>query len=206
MKYKIHSILTGQIPNDADFVDVIRQFPDIYNESTKPLAHLERGKATQLEFRIIGEMRTSAARSSYLKSAEKIAEVLGKPGEDAGDGAAVDPPLPEGSEMDSRVAHSLTEFDKLERPTDDQIPDQDIVEEMEVDGDDGSPGSMSVEEEDPDESSDGDGAGSSDDASGEEADVAEQDEEEEEKVSGDIDIDEDEDNMTGVEEAEEAEE
>ena len=209
MKYKIHSILTGQIPNDADFLDVIRRFPDIYNESTKHMAHLERGKATQLEFRIIGEMRTSAARSSYLRSAEKRAEVLGKPGEDAGDAAAVDPSLPEGSAMDSRVARSIAEFDKLERPGDDQIPDQDMVEEMDIDGDEGSPGSMS-DEEDPDVFSDGEGAGSSDGASGEEADGAEQDDEgedeDEEKMTGDIDIEEDGGEMTGIEEAEEVEE
>ena len=174
MKFKIHSILNGQIPNDADYLNVVKLFPDDYNEHTRESAHLARGKGTPLEFRLLGEIRTTAARHSYGKKAnpEDLQRRLHGPTEANGgstpDAASMDPSLPKAPEIDPRVTMSLEEFDKVERAAmfhsrsqhpangdaDSSSSEPDGGEDMEsgVDGEDvRSKGSTSAEDDDDEE-------------------------------------------------------
>ena len=169
MKYKVQSILRGETPNEADFVNVLSRFPDIYDDETKGTAHLERGKATPLEFRILSDMRTTAARHAYTRNAEKRVAELPRPTRKKEKGrVAVEASLPHG-EMDERVVQSIAELDRLERVADGRTPGQDDEYEMDVDEDEDPPSSVPDEDNDPGNSNDGgdiqnDGSGSGQDA------------------------------------------
>ena len=195
----------GKIPNDADFVNVISHFPDIYDDNTKQTAHLGRGKATLVEYRIIGDMRTTAARHSYASNIGKDSAGLGLSGEvsDSGrqapEAASIDPSLLSGSELDSRVAHSVAEFENVERANTSQTPIQDSMDVMDVDEEEGSLGSVSDEDEDPENLDDGEGAQSRESSDDEEADMAGGDDDE---GLGGVDVDEDEVEISVEEEAE----
>ena len=158
MKYKIQSILRSETLNDADFVNVLSCFPDIYDDETRGTAHLERGKATPFEFRILSDMRTTAARHAYMKNAEKRVSELPIKGAGKEKGTKKTTSLPSGSEMDSRVAHSIAEFDKLERGANNDTLAPGNEDEMDVDDDEDPPSSVPDGEDDPEDSSDGEGA------------------------------------------------
>ena len=204
MKNKMHSILTGEIPNDAVFLNVISRFPDVYDQTTKRTAHLERGKATSLEYRIISEMRTTAARHEYGRNYDKrvldvarARQVADSERETLND-APIDPTPPSGLERDARVAHALAELNKLERRGDGPSRPQDLADAMDVDEDECS--LSAVEDEELEDLVDGEGIGSGESSSAEEADLAEDDDNEE---LGDADVGEDEVDMTAEEEVEE---
>lgn len=203
MKHKIHLILTGKIPNDAVYLNVIRCFPDVYDQTTRGTAHLERGKATSLEYRIIGEMRTTAARHEYGRNYDKRMLDLARAGPVANseretpDDALIDPAPPSGLQSDSRVVHALEELNKLERAGEDL---KDLVDAMDVDGDE-----RSLSEAEDEESKglvDSEGMGSGESSSAEEADLAEDDDDDDEEL-GDADDDEDGGNSTAEEEVDE---
>ena len=167
MKYKIQSILRSETLNDADFVNVLSRFPDIYNDETKQKAHLERGKATPLEFRILSDMRTTAARHAYMKNAEKrVSELADNAADKESEGPDADTDLP-GGEMDSRVAHSIAEFDKVDRGASKRTPAQDVEDEMDVDDDQDAD-----EDDDSDDSTDGEGPQNNESGSDGEAGIA----------------------------------
>ncbi len=204
MKNKMHSILTGEIPNDAVFLNVISRFPDVYDQTTKRTAHLERGKATSLEYRIISEMRTTAARHEYGRNYDKRVLDIARARQVADseretlDDAPIDPAPPSGLERDARVAHALAELNKLERAGDGPSRPQDLADAMDVDEDECS--LSAVEDEELEDLVDGEGIGSGESSSAEEADLAEDNDNEE---LGDADMGEDEADMTAEEEVEE---
>lgn len=206
MKHKMHSILTGETPNDAVFLNVISRFPDIYDQNTKQTAHLERRKATALEYRIIAEMRTTAARHEYSRNHDRQALDVARAGQSADneketpDDAPIDHAPPSGLESDSRVLQALAELENLEGAGNNKTPTQNLADTMDVDEDGRS--LSAVEDDNLEDLVDGEGMQSGESSSTEQADLTEEDNEAD---VGDADVGEDEVDMNAEEEAEEEE-
>ncbi len=181
MKHKISFILTNEPPNDAAFLNIIAHFPDVYDQDTKHLAHLKRGEATQLEYRIIAEMRTTAARHDYGRNFVRKVVHSAVPGQvpDGGEKTPDEPPMnpsvPSASKLDPRVATSLAAFEKLQGTATSQTPSQNLADTMDIDNNENPPSSVNDEDEDQEDIIEREGIRSQGSGDSEEVDMAEED-------------------------------
>lgn len=60
MKFKISTLIAGGIPNDDDYMRVVKEIPEIIDSHNVHLAHFPRGTATPLEVKLASQVRTAA--------------------------------------------------------------------------------------------------------------------------------------------------
>jgi hypothetical protein len=60
MKSKISTLIAGGIPNDHDYMRVVKEIPEIIDSHNVHLAHFPRGTATALEVKLACQVRTAA--------------------------------------------------------------------------------------------------------------------------------------------------
>lgn len=68
MKFKITTLLAGEVPNDSDYMRVVNEIPEIIDNHNMHLAHFPRKTATPLEVKLAYQVRNAAKNYQWTMS------------------------------------------------------------------------------------------------------------------------------------------
>lgn len=68
MKFKITTLLAGEVPNDNDYMRVVNEIPEMIDSHNMHLAHFPRKTATPVEIKLAYQVRNAAKNYQWTMS------------------------------------------------------------------------------------------------------------------------------------------